>query len=371
MKNLLKQLIRSAPTAANGELRAAETLKEFFDRCGIGAETDCWDPAHANLLARLPSSQTRPALLFASHLDVVPAGTAPWSVEPFAATEKDGKIFGRGAVDMLSALAAISAAMAEIKEQNIPLAGDVILAAAAAEETDSAGIKRFLRTCGQALGPTAGIVITEPTDLKVMRAHRGILWLEITSIGKATHGSMPELGVNAIDKMRLFLNRLEQYKIPHQPHPLLGSCIMSVNTIAGGQATNIIPDRCCVAVDIRTLPNQPHNQITADIEKILKQLKSQDPQFNANLNVVRSVPALETDADEPFVKSACSALDINTAGAVGFTTDGPWLAKLNAPIIILGPGNPSLCHGPDEYIEISQLDKAKEIYRKLILAFQT
>jgi succinyl-diaminopimelate desuccinylase len=364
---LLKKLIQTAPTDGTGEIQTAEALLNYLRTVGAEIKIDRWDGKNANFIARMPGIGQKKALLLAGHLDVVPAEQKAWTTPAFEGIEQDGKIYGRGATDMLGGLAAVAAAMTEIRRENILLKGDLIFAATAAEETDSAGAKRFLRNNGPTLGPLAGIIIPEPTGLEVMRTHRGILWLEITAHGKTAHGSMPQLGINAIEKIMAFLNLFKTYQIPHRPHPLLGGCSSSVNKITGGQATNIVPDRCAVQIDIRTLPGQAHNSIIQDMERLLEQLRRQDKQFNADITVLRSMPAMETKEDNPFVSAVCNAVGVEKAGAVGFTTDGPWFAKLDAPVLVFGPGDPQMCHKPDEYIEVEQLEKAKDAYKRIIM----
>lgn len=367
MRELLKKLIQTAPVDLKGEIPAAQVLQNYLSPLGIETKIDCYSDKNANFMCRIRGTGQKKALLFAGHLDVVPACQENWTFPAFEGIERDGKICGRGATDMMGGLASIAAAMAEIKQENHPLQGDLIFAATAAEETNSSGVKHFLRNTAKTIGSLSGIIVPEPTALDVMRAHRGILWLEITAAGKTAHGSMPHLGVNAIEKIMAFLNLFKTYQIPHQPNPLLGGCSVSVNKITGGQAANIVPDFCSVQIDIRTLPGQAHNEIKKDIEQLLDQLKQQDKYFKAKITVMRSVPALETPEDNPFLINVCKAVGVKKAGAVGFTTDGPWFAKLNAPVLIFGPGSPQMCHKPDEYIEIEQLKKAKESYKRIIL----
>ena len=367
MRELLKKLIQTAPVSDTGEIHTAQVLQNYLSPLDIETKIYCFNDKNANFTGRIHGTGQKKALLLAGHLDVVPAEQKAWTFPAFQGIEQEGKIYGRGATDMLGGLAAVAEAIAQIKRENHPLKGDLIFVATAAEETDSAGVKHFLRTARKSIGPLAGIIVPEPTALEVVRAHRGILWLEITAIGKTAHGSMPHLGVNAIEKMTAFLNSFKSYQIPHQPHPLLGGCTASVNKIAGGQAANIIPDRCSVQIDVRTLPGQAHNVITQGIEHLLEQLRQQDKHFKAKITVLRSVPAMETEQDNPFLKMVCSAVGAKKTGAVGFTTDGPWFAKLNAPVVIFGPGNPRMCHKPDEYIEIEQLEKAKDAYKRIIL----
>ncbi len=238
--------------------------------------------------------QARPAVC--RHLDVVPQGQETWDFPAFEGIEQDGKILGRGATDMLGGIAAVAEAVAEIHNEAGSLAGDLIFSGTAAEETTSVGVKRFVRDVESTIGPLAGIIVPEPTGMHIMRAHRGILWLKITTVGKTAHGSMPHLGINAIEKMVTLIQDLRKHKINYPVHSLLGGCSMSINQIEGGQAPNIVPDQCSIRVDIRTLPGQAHNVVIQDIERLLEQLKRHDKDFEASISVVRSVPELETEA---------------------------------------------------------------------------
>jgi succinyl-diaminopimelate desuccinylase len=307
--------------------------------------------------------------LFACHLDVVPPGETGWSRPAFEAVESNGRIYGRGSADMKGGIVAVVTAIRQIVESQVELQGDLIIFAAAGEETDSCGARRFVKSSGSTLPPLAGVVLPEPTDFEVVTAHRGMLWLEITTTGKTAHGSSPQLGVNAIASMKAFLHELENYRIPHEPHGLLGGCSMSVNTIAGGQAINVVPDKCSIGLDIRTLPGQNHADIIDDFQRMFARLKAANPDFVADVSVIRRLEAMETDPNSDFVKDFCSALGANETRAVGFTTDGPHFVSWGAPVIVFGPGKPDVCHQPDEYIEITDVEKAVEHYKNVILKF--
>ena len=388
MKKLLRKLIGAETTAQKGELAAAEIISAELGRSGIDSRIDSWDGTRANITAQVTSAGGKRALLFACHLDVVGAGEASWKYPAFAAVESDGKIHGRGSADMKGGIAAAVTAIGEIVDSGMKLQGDIILFGAAGEETDSCGTKRFVRNFRvktSLFSPTsgtfascfgfggmpelAGVVIPEPTDFEIITAHRGMLWLKVTTKGKAAHGSTPQLGVNAIASMKAFLGELENYEIAFEPHELLGGCSMSINTIAGGKAINVVPDKCDIGIDIRTLPAQNRQAIIADFEKIFAKLKRKNSQFDAEVSIVREVEALETDCRCDFVRDFCSAVGINETCAVGFTTDGPYFASLGAPVVIFGPGNPQLAHKPDEYIDIGDVEKAVEHYKNIILKF--
>jgi len=368
MKKLLKNLIRADSTVRKGELAAANVILEEFRGAGIDCLIDKWDKNRANLVAQA-GPKGRKAILFACHLDVVGPGGEKWKYPPFSAVEKNGRIFGRGATDMKGPIAAAVTAVRQIVKSRIKLKGRIIFSALAGEETDSCGADKF--TAGLKVSKNTGVIITEPTDFQVVTAHRGLLWLQISTKGKAAHGSTPQLGINAINSMRLLLNELDNFKIRIKPHKLLGQCSMSINTITGGKTINVVPDQCSIGLDVRTLPKQNHKDIIRDLQKIFAKIKRKNPQFKAEISVIRSVKALETDNKCDFVRDFCSAVGVDETKAVGFTTDGPYFAVLGLPVVIFGPGKPHLCHRPNEYIEINDLEKAVEYYKKVILSFLT
>ncbi len=368
MKDLLKQLIRAESTTARGEAAAAEVIARHFRAHGIDCRLDRWDGHRSNVIAHVQTARKRPALLFVCHLDVVGAGDEPWRHPPFEAVEDDGRIYGRGTVDMKGGIASVVAAICAVVNEKTALAGDIVFAATAGEETDSAGVLRFMQDRTW-LPDLAGIVVPEPTDLAVVTAHRGLFWLKITTKGKAVHSSMAERGVNAVSMMKRVLDELESYRIDSPPHPQLGRSTMSINTINGGEAMNIVPDRCTLGVDIRTLPGQDPETIRYDFERMLARLTTRVPHFEAEMAIERWAGAMETDPECDFVKTFCAAVDVDLTNSVPFTTDAPHLAPLGAPIVIYGPGHPKLCHQTDEYIELADLQAGTDFFKKVLLAF--
>jgi succinyl-diaminopimelate desuccinylase len=372
MKQLLKKLVDAQSTVEKGELAAAKVIGEEFAKSGIASVIDRWEQTRANVTATIKSSGEKKGILFACHLDVVGPGERKWTHSPFNAVESGGRIYGRGAADMKGGIAAIVCAIKDIVDSGVKLKGDIVFAATAGEETDSCGTKRFVRGFGKGEGKLAGVVIPEPTDFDVITAHRGLLWLEIVTAGKSAHGSTPQLGINAISMMKMLLDELEHYKIKARPlrgrpHKLLGNCSMSVNTISGGKAINVVPDKCRIEIDIRTLPGQSRKDIIEDLRKVFAKLRRKNPKFKADISIVRSVDAFQTDCDCEFVRSFCAAAGVRKTKAVGFTTDGPDFARFGAPVVVFGPGKPELCHKSDEYIEIADVQRAAEYYKEVIL----
>lgn len=365
MKKLLKKLIQAESTCQKGELTAANIIATEFGKSDIYSQVETWDKNRANVTAHIESTGEKPALLFACHLDVVPVGREKWKYPPFEAAESDGKIHGRGAADMKAGTTAIITAIKQIVDSGTELKGDILFFAAAGEETDSCGVKRFIQNHRSELPEFGGVIIPEPTNFDIITAHRGVLWLKITTTGQTAHGSTPHLGINAIESARKMLDELDNFK----NNGLAESCSVSFNTICGGKATNVVPDECTVGIDIRTTPCQKHAKIVSDIEQIFAKLKQKDPKFKTEITIARDIEALDTDNNCDFVKDLCRCLKIKDTKSVGFCTDGPFLTPLGAPIVIFGPGKPEICHKPDEYIDVTDIKKAVEDYKKIITSF--
>ena len=369
VEELLKQLINAQSTLECGELATAEVLKQFLEQHDISAEIDVWDGNRANITATIKGDDSRDSLFFACHSDVVPAGDAKWQSQPFLADERNGRIYGRGSCDMKGGLAALAVAAARLKDSGIKFKGDLIICSTAGEETTGLGAKRFTARHKDSLPKLAGVIIPEPTDFKIVNFHRGICWLKITTKGKTAHGSVPHLGINAISSMTALLNRLNSYKFPDARTVFSDASTMSINQISGGKATNVVPDTCYIKIDIRMAAGVSGERVIDDINEIFAELKSEDSNFDAELELMRTVPTLETDPACKFIKKVSNITNINEMNSVNFSTDGPYFKELNAPVIVFGPGKTELAHQPDEYIDIIDLNNAVEVYTKIIKDF--
>ena len=272
---------------------------------------------------------------------------------------------------MKAGLAAMLVAMASARRQGWQPKGDVRLAVTIGEEVDCVGAKHLRDTGG--LEGVGWIVIGEPTNLDVVAAHRGALWLQIVGRGKTAHGSMPHLGVNAIDHVVTLLRWLGERwpKAPYTPHELLAPPTMNVGTIAGGIKTNVVPDWCEATVDLRTVPGQDHQAIHREIVEMAAELESTTPGLHLEVNVRNDIPPLETPVGHPLIQATAGAVGevIGAAprvrGATYYTDGGMWV-DANIPMVIFGPGDDKLAHQPDERVTVAQLVQATRGYLALL-----
>lgn len=348
------------------EMAMAEYVANVLKSIGLEVKLLKHSSSRASVLAILRGSGQVPALLYSAHLDTVPLGAEQWIHEPFAAETLDGKIWGRGSADMKGGLAALLVMAKIMANSGLSIKGDLIFAITAGEEIDSLGAKSVASYPG--LGPVQAIIVPEPSYNDIYIAEKGALWLEISTYGKTAHGSMPALGKNAVMMMVELIKGLEKISIPFESHAMLGGFSMSINTISGGIKTNVVPDRCVVSIDMRTVPGQDHHDIMARFQGLIKDLGKHDPDFKAAIEISNDRPPIETSPEEPVVKMMVDIVaditgELPIPKGVNYYTDAATLTPaFKAPMIICGPGHPGLAHQPNEYVEIEKLVQAAKIY---------
>ena len=371
-----RELVRFQTVNPPGEEQvAAEYVARLLGRAGFESGLVPLAAGRASTLGHLRGSGERPGLLFSGHLDVVPVGAQGWTYPPFEAEMADDKIWGRGAADMKGGLAALllaaQAVAAACAATHTPLRGDLIVAATADEEAGMRGA----RSITDSLAPIQAVIVAEPTANTLGLAERGVLWLELTTYGKTAHGSMPELGRNAILMMTALLAELQGLPIPFTHHAVLGDFSLSINTIAGGLKTNVVPDRCVVTMDLRTVPGQDHAAIVEQVNGLIARLQARGEGFSAGLQVLYDLPSVTTDPQNAAVRRFAEAALAATGRpletcSVRFATEASiYVPALGVPAIIYGPGDPALAHQPDEHVPIAQLVEAARVYALAAVEF--
>ena len=328
-------------------------------------------PGRPNLIVELAGSGERPAVLLSGHSDTVPPGAVAWDHDPFSGALVDGEVWGRGATDMKAGLATMLAAMASAARRGWQPKGDVRLAVTIGEEVNCAGAAHLRDTGG--LDGVGWIVIGEPTNLDVVAAHRGAIWLEIVGRGKTAHGSAPHLGINAIDHVVTLLRWLAERwpKLDYTPHALLAPPSMNLGTIVGGIKTNVVPDQCVATVDLRTVPGQDHDAIVREVRDMAAELESTTPGLRLEVNTGNDMPPIETPVEHPLVRHAADAVEAVVGrapavrGATYYTDGGMWVQS-GIPMVIFGPGDDKLAHQPNERVPVEHLALATGGYLSLL-----
>jgi succinyl-diaminopimelate desuccinylase len=371
---LLTECVRLPTVNPPGnEKLAADWLAAQLERQGFSPRVDDLGGHRANIVAVLHGTGEKPALVFNGHLDVVPVGDTPWTHDPFAGVCENGRLYGRGSSDMKSGLMAMVMAVQALKQAGVRLKGDLILSGVADEETGALGAKAWVEAGG--LHGVGAIVIGEPTNLEVYIAEKGACWLELTTYGKTAHGSMPDLGINAVMHMTTALHALTRLSLPFQPHALFDKPTMNVGTIVGGNKTNVVPDRCTATIDLRTLPGMRHEDVLQEIRQTLDGLREAVPQFAYEMRVIAERAAVASDPHAPIVETALAILAVQgrretPKATPGFATDASVFQPASgAPFLIFGPGIPQLAHQPNEYVEIDTYLHSIELFCELAVRY--
>ncbi|MBA2691548.1 MAG: ArgE/DapE family deacylase [Rubrobacter sp.] len=367
-----------------------EEFVEYFDRhlSNLGYETEVLHvpkdrldelAPHAegrprpNLVARLGDASSGPTIHLNGHYDVVPAGS-DWKRDPFGGEVVDGKMYGRGASDMKSGLACQVYAVEALRRAGLDLRGSIVQSAVADEETVgnvNAGMGYLVEKGVVAKENTAALIITEPFGPDgVGIGHKGAIWGEITIFGEKAHGSSPLLGTNAIELAARFLAHISddlQPRLAKRTTDILVtpeesvSSTLSFDTISGGVATNIVPDRCVMTFNRRLIPGEDLDEARAELLSYLEGMKEEDARFRYEYRETYATDATLVPSDEPLVvaaKEAVKTLGMEPKELISAGSDDQRFAVHGAGItnsIIYGPGHTRFAHIADEYISIDDL----------------
>jgi acetylornithine deacetylase/succinyl-diaminopimelate desuccinylase-like protein len=340
----------------DGEMRVAKFLATTAARVGLEVEFKSVLPGRANLLAHLrPRDKTRQRVVLAPHLDTVGAEEAQ-----FKPRVSHGRLFGRGACDTKGSIAVMMTAICELaRSSQRPSKTEIVFAGLVDEENAQAGARSLASS-----GFKADLAIVgEPTREQVVTAHKGSLWFELQTHGKSAHGARPELGRNAVHTMARVVHLLEtRYaaELRRWRHPLLGCATVSVGAIHGGTQANIVPDRCSILVDRRTLPGETEAGVRREIQSFLRKR-----QLEVTFSNGRMAPCypLETDPNRPLVSQFLRSAGQRAPVGVHYFCDASVLARAGIPSVVFGPGDIAQAHTADEWVALSSLERAR---RKLL-----
>ena len=344
------------------------TLAEWLEALGFAIEIlDVPGmPGKYNLVATLGSGPG--GLVLSGHTDTVPFDDKRWHSDPFTLTEKDDRWYGLGTCDMKGFFPlAIEAAKAFIDQ---PLKQPLIILATADEESSMNGA-RALAEAGKPRARYA--VIGEPTSLRPVRMHKGIMMERLAFEGQSGHSSNPDLGRNALEGMHEAMTELLALRGQWQGkyrNPAFKVQVPTLNLgcIHGGDNPNRICARCELHFDLRPLPGMDMDNLRQAILNRIQPLAERRQLALSFEPLFDGVPPFETPADAALVQ-ACEKLTGHTAHAVAFATEAPWLQKLGLETLVMGPGSIDQAHQPDEYLELSQLQPTVDILRGLIRQF--
>lgn len=314
-----------------------------------------------HLIAEKGIGESGLPVILSGHFDTVPEGKKPWTMDLFSGKVSEGKIWGRGSSDMKGGLAAMIIASIEAFSKGTPGRG-VRIIFTAGEELGCQGISQL--AADRLIPADASVIIVgEPTGNIPAVGHKGALYLNAVAKGKTAHSSMPEKGDNAIYKAAEAIIRLKNIDFSAERDPLLGFPTINIGKISGGMNINSVPDHAEFTIDVRTTSMLDH-------EKIFKQIK-ETAGHEIMIEKLVDTGCVSTSLSDPLVRGVFHAMGIVEyfPRSLPYLTDGAVLQKVcNAPVIILGPGEPEQAHQTDEFCEISKIEEAVDIYRKIILS---
>ncbi len=379
----LTRLIAFDTVSRHSNLALIEDVQAYCEQLGLTVDLSFNDAKNkANLFVTVPAGKNADAvnhgLVLSGHTDVVPVDGQDWTSEPFTATIRGDKLYGRGACDMKGFIAcALTLLPQAVKLSNVGmLRRPLHLALSFDEEVGCLGAPLILADL-KARGITPNYcIVGEPTNMAMVVAHKGIAVYRCRVHGKSAHSSLTATGVNAISYASRLIGYVDELaeEISHcsdndalfdVPYSTL-----SVGTIKGGTATNIVPNLCEFTFDYRNLPHMTQDDILipiqAKVAELTAQMQARAPETGIELLQEESVPAM-TDSDNAELQALIAALTgDDTRHKVAYATEGGQFTNSGIPTIICGPGSIEQAHKADEYVELSEIERCDEFLQKLL-----
>ena len=345
--------------------READCAREagaLLEEMGFSVAYDEYQPGRTSVVARAGGSDAKAPLCLTGHLDTVALGARAWSKDPFSGETDGDRLYGRGSSDMKAGVAAIILAARSFASRLAGTPGMTIVLTAA-EEGGCLGSQHLAAT--KLLGRAGALIVGEPTANYPYVGHKGSIKFNASFKGVSAHGSMPNLGVNAIYKAAHAVSALESFQFGAKAHPVMGEPTMNVGTMAGGSGVNMVPDTATIGVDIRTVPGMDH---AALLERLRTTLGA-----DAEMDVFSNLPPVWTAPQAEWVERVyeiCRA-HLGTRPeprTATYMTDAANLLKAyaGAPTVVLGPGEPELAHQTDEWCSVERIRQAVAIYEAVI-----
>jgi acetylornithine deacetylase len=332
-----------------GESEIASYVEAWAVKSGLQAETLEATPGRPSVVARAPGVGDGRTLLLCGHLDTV---NVEGMTEPHTPRLDGDRLYGRGSYDMKAGLAAALVACRDAAA--LDLAGDVVVAAVADEEHASLGVQEVL-----AVVRADAAIVTEPTEMALVVAHRGFVWSEIEVNGRAAHGSRPHLGIDAIVKMGPVLTALGELDdaLGARTHPLLGRPSVHASLIEGGEELSSYPERCAVAIERRTLPGETRAGVEAELEALLDARRAADGELIASRRTLLVREPFEISREAEIVALATDAVAATLGEppeieGASYWADSVFIGAAGIPAVLFGPGGAG-AHELEEWVSIS------------------
>ncbi len=374
--DLLRRLVAFDTTSDRPNRPLIGYVRDFLAHYGIAARVIPDSTGDkANLLATVgPSGQ--PGIVLSGHTDVVPVAGQTWTSDPFTVTERDGRYYGRGTADMKGFLACILALAPELAAR--PPAIPVHFALSYDEEVGCRGAPDLVAAAGDLSPPPALVVVGEPTDMRVIHAHKGKHAGTCTVTGRESHSALPHHGINAVEIAGELVAGMAEAARSRAEGPLDDGfdppyTTVHTGTIAGGTAVNIVPRSCTFGWEVRALPSDDPDAALAPVRRELSgrleaRMRAVAPETGIAWTDSIRFPGLAEPADSPAVRRVLAAAGETAAGKVSFGTEAGLYREAGMPAVVCGPGSITQAHKPDEFVSTRQLAACEGFLRALIEA---
>jgi acetylornithine deacetylase len=347
-------LAPNSKDGGKGEAEIGEYVAAALGSLGLEVRNFEPEPGRVSVVGILRGTGGGKSLMLNAHYDTV--GVEGMD-QPFSAAICDGKMFGRGTDDMKGSLAAQMAAAKSIVDSGERLRGDLVIAAVADEEYGSIGTRDLIRRM-----KTDAAIVTEPTAARICLAHKGYLWIEVETIGRAAHGSKFEQGIDANMRMGRFLGELEKLERDlraRPPHPLVGPPSLHAAMIHGGDGLSTYAASCKLQIERRTIPGEVESQVVSELQEIIDRLTAADPTFKAAIRSYFVRDAFEIARDAAIVEAVGRAAAKVLARDPEYIGDTPWMdaALLQAAgieTVVIGPAGGG-AHAAVEWVELESV----------------
>lgn len=373
-RTLLERLVAFDTTSRESNLALIDFVWHYLTDLGVNCELiHNAGRSKANLYARLGPAGSG-GILLSGHSDVVPVDGQNWSVPPFALSERDGKLYGRGTADMKGFIACMLAAVPHFLAQ--PLAQPLHLAISYDEEVGCLGVRTLLDVLASRPEKPDLCLIGEPTELQPVLGHKGKLAVRCEVQGAACHSAYAPQGVNAIQYAAKLIHRLtaigEVFAAPERQDTRFDPpfTTVQIGLIQGGRALNIVPAECTFDFEVRTLPQDDAQQVAEELERyaqreLLPQMRAVNSDTEIRFYPLSSYPGLYTAAQSAAAQLLAHLTGSEAFSTVAFGTEGGLFHQAGIPSVICGPGSMAQGHKPDEFITIEQLDACDAMLRRL------
>jgi acetylornithine deacetylase len=352
-----------------GEGAAAAFLAEVLSGWGFEVRVVEVEPGRPNVVARIGPRGVQPIVLN-GHLDVV--GVDGMTHAAFEPTLREGSLYARGSSDMKGGIAAMCVAAARAAQED-RLQREVLVAAVCDEEFASIGTRHLLNGGLPVDCHPVAAIVTEPTRLAVVPAHKGFAWFEFSVSGRAAHGSRYDVGIDANRLGARVMQALDEHErevLSQRTHPLLGRASLHVAMVSGGTGWSTYAEHCVLRVERRTLPGEQTAQVQEEIEALCDRLRREGLDLSLRLECAQ--PPLDTAMDADIVRAlraACVASDTpDIVDGLWCWTDAALFAAAGIPAVCFGPGDIARAHSATEWVELDQLRAAERVLHAVLTA---